>query len=220
MPYIFLVLCLLIMESCGNATLPSEQVPVAKTVNKEPAPTVAPAKPANITPAVAPIPPSNPSTPNPSGNGTMTMENLGNVQVTMNPSLFLSPEQLLEKVQQSIIPVYKNWVLFKNGTYIILDDISNIPDVGQEAIRLLAAYRPKSAMEKPDWDYSISHLERVEGWSVYGNGYGIYTYVHPSEMIEAPAPPIIIVFSRNKRTLDEANPEILYISSTEGIRAY
>ncbi|MFK7797861.1 MAG: hypothetical protein AB8E82_10440 [Aureispira sp.] len=220
MPYIFLVLCLLIMESCGNATLPSEQVPVTKTVNKEPTPTVAPVKPVTIAPVVAPSPQPNTSTPDPGNNGTMTMENLDDVQVTMNPSLFLSPEQLLEKVQQSIIPVYKNWVLFKNGTYIILDDISNIPDVGQEAIRLLAAYRPKSVMEKPSWDYSISHLERVEGWSVYGNGYGIYTYVHPSEMVDAPAPPTIIVFSKNKRMLDEANPEILYISSAEGIRAY
>jgi hypothetical protein len=220
MPYIFLVVCLLIMGACGDAALPSEQVPVATTANKEPMPVVPPTAATNLPPPVSQTPPTNTPTPVPSNNGTMTMENLDGVQVTMNPKLFLSSEQLLANVQQSIIPVYKNWVLFKNGTYIILDDISNIPDVAQEALRLLAAYRPKSAMEKPDWDYSISHLDRVEGWSVYGNGYGIYTYVHPSEMVEAPAPPNIIVFSRNKRMLDEANPEILYISSAEGIRAY
>lgn len=220
MPYIFLVVYLLIMGACGDAALPSEQVPVATTANKEPMPAVPPTTPINLPPAVAQAPQPNTPTPASGGNGTMTMENLDGVQVTMNPNLFLPPKQLLEKIQQSIIPVYKNWVLFKNGTYVILDDISNISDVAQEALRLLAAYRPKSAMEKPDWDYSISHLDRVEGWSVYGNGYGIYTYVHPSEMIEAPAPPNIIVFSKNKRMMDETNPEIIYISSAEGIRAY
>lgn len=220
MPYIFLVLLLLGIGACGDAALPSEQVPVTTTANNQPTP---PIPPTATTPSATTAPPA-PIVPNSAaqqgGDGTMTMENLDQVQVTMNPNLFLSPEQLLEKVQQSIIPVYKNWVLFKYGTYVILDDVSNIPDVGKEALRLLASYRPKSVLEKPTWDYSISHLERVEGWSVYGNGYGIYTYVHPNEMIEAPAPPTIIVFSRNKRSLDEANPEILYISSAEGIRTY
>ncbi|MGH1336583.1 MAG: hypothetical protein ACRBFS_10680 [Aureispira sp.] len=219
MPYIFLVLLLLGISACGDAALPSEQVPVTTTANPQPAAPTPPSVPTTpITTAPQPVAPSPSTTPE--GDGTMTMENLDQVQVTMNPSLFLSSEELLKKVQQSIIPVYKNWVLFKNGTYIILDDVSNIPDVAQEALRLLATYRPKSVLEKPTWDYSISHLERVEGWSVYGNGYGIYTYVHPDEMMDAPAPPTIIVFSRNKRSLDEANPQILYISSAEGIRAY
>lgn len=224
MPYIFLLLLLLGMSACEQGTLPSEQVPVTTTVDNQPAPAVPQPTPAQVPepmPQVqeAPLPTTNSPT-NKEGNGTMTMENLDQVQVTMNPSLFLSPEELLSKVQQSIIPVYKNWVLFKHGTYVIIDDISGIPDVAQEALRLLEAYRPKSALEKKDWDYSISHLDRVEGWSVYGRGYGIYTYVNPNEMIDAASPPNIIVFSRNKRTMDENNPQILYISSAEGIRAY
>lgn len=224
MSYLYLLLLLGIV-ACQDAGLPSEQVPVAITVNNQPSPPVPQPTPAEV-PAPseqvqqAPLPNAPASIAEQGGGGMMSMENLDNVKVTMDPSLLLSSELLVEKVQQSIIPVYKNWVLFKYGTYVILDDINNIPDVGQEALRLLEAYRPKSALEKPDWDYSISHLEQVEGWSVYGNGYGIYTYVHPDEMIEAPDPPNIIVFSRNKRTMDEANPQILYISSAEGIRAY
>lgn len=225
MPYIFLFLLLLGMSACEEAALPSEQVPVTTTVNNQPAPPVPQPTPAQVPepmPQVqqAPLPTTTTSPTDGEKNGTMTMENLDNVQVTMNPSLFLSSEELLSKVQQSIIPVYKNWVLFKNGTYVILDDISGIPDVAQEALRLLEAYRPKSAVETTNWDYSISHLDRVEGWSVYGRGYGIYTYVNPNEMIDAASPPNIIVFSKNKRTLDENNPQIIYISSAEGIRAY
>ncbi len=229
MPYFFSLLLFLCLLGCDDAPAPSEQVPVTTTVDNSPRPAVPQPTPAEVPepmPQVqnAPLPNTPTAAPNtgakPGNNGTMTMENLDNVQVIMNPNLFLSPEQLLEKVQRAIIPVYKNWVLFKYGTFIILDDISQVTDVAQEAKRLLATYRPKSVLEKPTWDYSISHLEQVEGWSVYGNGYGIYTYVNPDEMVDAPTPPTIIVFARNKRTLDENNPQVLYSSSVDGIRAY
>jgi hypothetical protein len=225
--YCCALLLFLALSACEEAALPSEQVPITTTVDNEPRPPIPQPATSEVPPPSprvenAPLTPvATPNSPPTSGkNGTMTMENLDNVQVTLDVNRLLRPEQLLFNVQNSIIPIYKNWVLFKNGTYVIIDDISNVSDVAAEAMRLLDAYRPETILNTPNANYSISHLDKAEGWSVYGNGYGIYTYVHPSEMVEVPSPPSIIVFSKKKRALDEIQRQIIYISSAEGVRPY
>ena len=134
-----------------------------------------------------------------------------------NETIKIEPLQLLNYVQVAIIPMYKDWVLFENGTYIIFDNIDSIPDIQRAAFQHLKEYTPKTVLES-NWDFTISDLDETDGWSVYGNGYGIYTFVHSSELSLDAGPMQIGAYAKAKRALDEQRPKVLFISSKEGIQ--
>ncbi|RXM39194.1 hypothetical protein BOQ62_12715 [Chryseobacterium sp. CH21] len=122
---------------------------------------------------------------------------------------------MIEHVKLAINPKFQDWVLFENGTYIIFDDISTIKDVKEEAIQLMKEFGPVSA-GGPAGDFSVIHLNFTEGWLVSGHGYGMYTYVHPSELDnESPNDLEIGLYGRSKRDSDGQNPEIIHINSSE-----
>ncbi|MCH2022746.1 MAG: hypothetical protein MK207_09735 [Saprospiraceae bacterium] len=138
------------------------------------------------------------------------------IQTNLKTESKLSEQELLSNIQEAIIPSYKDWVIMKNGTYIIFDNIDTVTNISKSAIQLLRKYKPKTAAEH-NWDYSITDLDKTEGWSVFGNGYGIYNYVHPKELTENPSAEQIAAFAKVKRTLDENNPKIIYINSKNGL---
>lgn len=122
---------------------------------------------------------------------------------------------MIEHVKLAINPKFQDWVLFENGTYIIFDDISTIRDIKEEAINLMKEFGPVSA-GGPAGDFSVIHLNLTEGWLVSGHGYGMYTYVHPSELDnESPNDLEIGLYGRSKRNSDGQNPEIIHINNSE-----
>jgi hypothetical protein len=122
---------------------------------------------------------------------------------------------MIEHVKLAINPKFQDWVLFENGTYIIFDDISAIQNVKKEALQLMKEFGPVSA-GGPAGDFSVIHLNLTEGWLVSGHGYGMYTYVHPSELdSESPNDLEIGLYGRSKRDSDGQNPEIIHINSSE-----
>ncbi|WP_228406885.1 hypothetical protein [Chryseobacterium sp. MYb7] len=124
---------------------------------------------------------------------------------------------MIEHVKLAINPKFQDWVLFENGTYIIFDDISTIEDVKEEAIKLMKEFEPVSA-GGPAGDFSVIHLNLTDGWLVSGHGYGMYTYVHPSELDnESPNDLEIGLYGRSKRDSDGQNPEIIHINSSEAL---
>lgn len=124
---------------------------------------------------------------------------------------------MIEHVKLAINPKFQDWVLFENGTYIIFDDISTIEDVKGEAIKLMKEFGPVSA-GGPAGDFSVIHLKLIDGWLVSGHGYGMYTYVHPSELDnESPNDLEIGLYGRSKRDSDGQNPEIIHINSSEAL---
>lgn len=128
----------------------------------------------------------------------------------------IESQKLLAYVQSAIIPIYKDWVLFENGTYVIFDNIDTIPDIQKAALEHLKVYTPKNVLEN-NWDFTISDLDEADGWSVYGNGYGIYTFVHATELSVGASPLQVGAYAKTKRALDEKNPKIIFISSKNGI---
>lgn len=57
-------------------------------------------------------------------------------------------------------------------------------------------------------------LKITYGCIVAGHGYGMYTYVNPSEIDNrTPSDLEIGLFGRSKRDLDGKNPEIIYTNS-------
>ncbi len=122
---------------------------------------------------------------------------------------------MIEHVKLAINPKFQDWVLFENGTYIIFDDISTVEDVKEEAVKLMKEFGPVYA-GGPAGDFNIIHLNLTEGWLVSGHGYGMYTYVHPSELdSEDPSDLEIGLYGRSKRDSDGQNPEIIHINSAE-----
>lgn len=121
--------------------------------------------------------------------------------------------EIIKHVKLAINPKFQDWVLFKNGTYLIFENADTIKSVNDEAIKQMKEFGPVFA-GGPAGDFSTIHLTKTEGWIISGHGYGMYTYVNPSE-IENKTPNDIEIglFGRTKRDLDGKNPEIIYTNS-------
>lgn len=119
---------------------------------------------------------------------------------------------LIENVKLAINPKFQDWVLFQNGSYIIFNNTDKIEDIRKEAIKIMSEYGPVH-IGSPAGDFGVTTLKKAEGWSISGHYYGMYTYVHPSEINTATANENEIgLFGRSKRDLDGQNPIIVYIN--------
>lgn len=127
----------------------------------------------------------------------------------------METKSLLDNVRLAINPKFKDWVLFENGTYIIFDDITQIENIENEAIRLMKEFGPAHA-GGPSGDFNVITLNETKGWIVSGHGYGMYTYVNPSEL-ETNSPDNITIglYGRSKRNNDGENPKIIHINSSK-----
>ena len=126
----------------------------------------------------------------------------------------LDPKTLIEHVKLAINPKYPHWVLFSNGTYIIIGDLT-IKDEAAFAIKIMKEYGPVH-IGSPDGDFGVKHLNKTEGWVVSGNYSAMYTYVDPEELKQAgiknPSDIDIGLFGRNKRDKDGKECKIIFIS--------
>lgn len=119
---------------------------------------------------------------------------------------------LIENVKLAINPKFQDWVLFENGTYIVFNDTDKIEDIRKEAFKIMAEYGPVH-IGSPAGDFEVITLKKAEGWSISGHYFGMYTYVHPSEInTSAVNESEIGIFGRSKRNLDSQNPTIIYIN--------
>lgn len=124
----------------------------------------------------------------------------------------MSDAELINHVTLSINPEFQDWVLFQNGTYIIFDNADTIPNLEKEAIKEMKEFGPVQA-GTPSGDFNIVNLTDTEGWIVSGHGYGMYTYVHPKELVsEEPGDLEIGLRGRGKRNMDGKKPRIIHIN--------
>jgi len=125
----------------------------------------------------------------------------------------LKKENLINHVQLAINPIYKNWICFKNGTYIIFENEYREEEIRRSGLEKMKEFGPVHT-GSAGGDFGVISLNMTEGWVISGYGYGIYTYVHPSELeSKDPKDYEIGLLGRNKRDLDGINPEIICISS-------
>jgi len=124
-------------------------------------------------------------------------------------------KSLLDNVKLAINPKFEDWVLFENGTYIIFDDINQIENIETEAIKLMKEFGPVHA-GGPAGGFNVISLNKTQGWVVSGHGYGMYTYVNPSELeTNSPDDLTIGLYGRSKRNNDGEKPKIVYINSSK-----
>ena len=125
----------------------------------------------------------------------------------------LTKTELIKHVKLAINPEFKNWVLFSNGTYIIIEETSDEKAIENLGLEKMEEFGPVQA-GGPAGDFGTISLYNTEGWVVSGHGYGMYTYVHPSELgSKSPQDYEIGIYGRNKRDKDGLNPEIICIST-------
>ncbi len=140
------------------------------------------------------------------------MLNCNKKNFNTNEESKMNDKELINHIKLAINPQFQDWVVFKNGTYIIFDKADTIKDIQLEAIEQMKEFGPVHA-GGPAGDFGITTLHNTEGWIVSGHGYGMYTYVNPLELNnENPADTEIGLFGRNKRDLDGKNPEIIFIN--------
>ncbi|MCD0455320.1 hypothetical protein LPB85_07650 [Chryseobacterium sp. LC2016-27] len=136
-------------------------------------------------------------------------------QPKQSQSKKMNDKELIENVKLAINPKFPDWVLFKNGTYIIFDDITKVKNINDEAMVMMKEFGPVFA-GGPAGDFNTIHLTKTEGWIVSGHGYGMYTYVSPSEIQNESANDMEIgLLGRSKRDLDGKKPEIIYVNKSK-----
>jgi len=124
----------------------------------------------------------------------------------------MSNKKFLENIRLAINPKFQYWVLFEHGTYIIFDDITTISDIRVEAVKQMKEYGPVH-VGGPAGDFEVIPLSQTEGWVVAGHGYGMYTYVSPTELnSSSPSDITVGLYGRSKRNNDGENPNIIYVN--------
>jgi hypothetical protein len=122
--------------------------------------------------------------------------------------------KLIEHVRLAINPKFHQWVLFSNGTYIIIED-ATIQDQAAFAKKIMREYGPVH-VGSPAADFAVTHLNKTEGWVVGGHYHGMYTYVNPDELkkagLENPTDVDIGLFGRGKRNKDGKECYVVFIS--------
>ena len=127
----------------------------------------------------------------------------------------LQINSLVRAVQSAIIPSYQDWVLYEHGTYIIIDHIDSVDNVVQHCNDLLKKHTIQLTDDTKS--YSITELTQVQGWSVFGKGYGIYTYVNPTSIKDDPTMSEIVNNAVYNRSKDQESLKIICISSKNGL---
>ena len=123
----------------------------------------------------------------------------------------LKESEIINHIRQAIKPDFKSWVVFANGTYIINSDSSN-KNFKEKALEIMREYGPVHG-GSPAGDMTITKLTLTEGWVVGGHYYGMYTYVHPSELEKKDVADIDVgFFGRKKRDKDGRELRIIHVN--------
>ncbi len=149
-------------------------------------------------------------------NGTGKPQGVVQPMDTMRTAADKQPDSstLISQVRKAINPKYQHWVLFANGTYVIIKD-STVKDAAAFATKINKQYGPVYP-GSPAGDFGVIHLTRTNGWAVSGQYDAMYTYVDSSELLNAgiqhPTDVDVGLLGRRKRDKDGKECRIICIS--------
>lgn len=115
-------------------------------------------------------------------------------------------EELIEVYKKVIEPKLQNWVVFENGTCVII--YNHKMDLKEEATEVLKKYGNVTA-GTPSADFTV--MKVGPGWIVTGDQAGILNYVAENEG-EGKEEPEIGLIGRNKKEQDSKELKIIYIN--------
>ena len=107
----------------------------------------------------------------------------------------------------------KSWVVFENGTCVILIEPSD--NLAQQAQLLLSAYGSVNA-GSASGDFSVLELDEITGWVVGGHHPDILNYVAQDELVEGlPQSMQAGLIGRQHRSDDAERPKVVYVYDPE-----
>lgn len=115
----------------------------------------------------------------------------------------------IEIWRKVIIGDNKSWVLFENGTCVILMEPKE--DLAAQAIDIMKEYGPVH-VGSASADMGITELTNYPGWVVTGHHPDILNYMSPEEFkTDNPNDVAIGVLGRSKREADSKSLNIIHI---------
>ncbi|XVQ12357.1 hypothetical protein ACQP1W_07275 [Spirillospora sp. CA-255316] len=116
-------------------------------------------------------------------------------------------EEIIGIWRTVILGDHKSWVMFGNGTCVILMEPEE--DLAAQAVRILREYGPVHA-GTPSADFGIIELDDAPGWVVYGHHDDVLSYVAPEEVEEADELKVGLL-GRSKRDQDGRELEVVHV---------
>ncbi len=108
-----------------------------------------------------------------------------------------------------------SWVLFKNGTCVmLLEPEENIKAQAIEILRVNGKVMPGSSSA----DFEVTKIPEIKGWVVTGDYPGIMMYVSIEEAGQKNKDFEIGLIGRNKRELDTKELEIVHVEDKKTLR--
>lgn len=117
-------------------------------------------------------------------------------------------DELVQVWRSIIIGDDKSWVLFENGTCVILMEQED--DLASQAIELLKEWGPVHAGCSAG-DFSTITLENDDGWVVTSHHNDILTYVAPDEVGDDASDVSVGLYGRSKRNQDAAALSVIHV---------
>jgi hypothetical protein len=123
----------------------------------------------------------------------------------------LPPTDLVKYVSLAVESPSVSWTLFSYGTFVIKDPAILADEQKINALKIITKHGQIIAGESSG-DFSVTELQNIEGWLVSASVYGLFTYVHPSEMKNVNISDLEVgLFGRMKRNLDGIEMEIIHV---------
>ena len=108
----------------------------------------------------------------------------------------------------------KSWVLFKNGTCVIL--VESEADLSAQALALMKERGPVQAGSSAG-DFETIELMNAPGWVVTSHHNDILTYVAPDEIEHYDSSDLVVgLIGRGKRDKDARELEIIHVEDRRG----
>ena len=116
--------------------------------------------------------------------------------------------ELVEAWRATINGPDKSWVLFENGTCVILMEPET--DLAAQATELLREWGPVHAGSSFG-DFGTIELQDGKGWVVTGHHNDILTFVGPDEMSPGAEDLAVGLYGRSKRGQDAEQLRVLHV---------
>ncbi|WP_461037007.1 hypothetical protein [Streptomyces mayteni] len=127
----------------------------------------------------------------------------------------VNTEMLVDVWRRLLAAPHKSWVLFENGTCVVLTEPAPEEDLAEQATRIIREFGPVHAGSSAG-DFGVITPDHVEGWVVTGHHHDVLTYVAPDEVGGDASEVVIGLAGRGKRDDDGAEPRVVHVEDARG----
>ena len=119
---------------------------------------------------------------------------------------------LINIYKKVIIDPKVSWVVFKNGTCVML--LKPEKDLKVQAIKILKEHG-RVLVGTPSGDFEVTKIPEIDGWVVTGDYPGIMNYVSQEELEGTKSDFEIGIIGRTKRELDAKELKVIHIENPQ-----